>query len=60
MDQPKKAKGSRSVKKEEVSPVETSTIPVQEIIDVVPTKPNPKARPKSVTVLESGLVIEEY
>lgn len=60
MDQPKKAKGSRPVKKEEVSPVETSTITDQEIVEKPPTKPRLNAKPKSVTVTESGLVIEEY
>ena len=60
MDQPKKAKVSRPVKKEVATTEVAPLIPVQEILDVVPTKPNPNARPKSVTVLESGLVIEEY
>ena len=58
MEQPKKAKVSRPVKKEAATPEVAPQLPVQE--KKATDKPNPDARPKRVYVTESGLTIEEY
>jgi hypothetical protein len=58
MEQPKKAKVSRSVKKEAATTEVAPLIPVRE--RKAADKPNPDARPVKVYVTESGLTIEEY
>jgi hypothetical protein len=54
-----KAEVSRTGKKEEATPVVAPSIPVKEK-PKASDKPNPDAKPKKVTVLDSGLTIEEY